>query len=216
MSENGLGFASATVSSLPWEVTERRRLSERLVQASMRTPSPRLSEAYRGRPAGLPAIAESYPGGAVSVTVSSLAWRPLPRAGPDETPHDQYARNAAVRQSFREFAGQAVRGLRITEYNEMGPKSGGASSWAALHSKHLPPRGVGKYGPGSTGSGLDDDEEEMSAADDRRRRTLKRKEPEVQDEETLQVRTHQGLSCQSAHGAASHGIWRAWCLASGY
>ncbi len=192
-----LGFAEARVDSLPWEAKKRRLLNARILEAAVRTPQPGITEAYRGQPAGLPAIAESYPGGAVSVTVNTLGPDLSSRwVGPDAV--DRFEITRDVRGIFHQFAAGFLGGEAPTQpgsgwhpgrYREsFGPKPGGVSAVGTRgdfppHSPGYRPRRVGyAVRPSILGPGWRNPQEEKDAA-------------------------HRGLSCRRVHGYLPHRAW---------
>ncbi len=188
MSET-LGFSEARVDSLPWEAKRWRMLNARILEAAAKTPTPQVTERYRGRPAGIPAVVESLPGGAVAVTVNSLGPDLSSRwVGPDSV--DRFAINQQVKRTFHEFAGDVGAALRI---REMGPFPGGDPT--AIGSRpnddfggypHRPshyPRGIGGYTPWRPGM------------------------PRPRDSPSSEVVDHPGRSCRDVHGGRSHADW---------
>ena len=205
------GFAEARADSLPFEVKSRHALMFRLLEAAVTAPNVGLNESRVGMPAGLPSLVQHLPGGAIQVSVySGLLGRSTMGPGTPET-IDRFALSQNVNQKFREFAGDLLTGR--TKILEMGPRAGGDPTAVGSRHRHLPRGGVTTQ--------YDPDEEEATrflsgyaktytGDQDRRRRTLKRKEPEIQDQEEERVRQHTGISCQVAHGMSPHRMWTEW------
>ncbi len=223
-----LGFVEARVNSLPWEIKSRQMVNARILEAAVKTPTPGVSEAYLGRPAGLGALVESYPGGAYSVTVNSLGPDLSSRwVGPDSL--DRFAITQDQRARFKEFAtamisealGQSSR-WNPGRYREMGPRAGGdPTSYGSRpnddfggfpHRPGYKPGNVSGYTsqrPGFLRPSYDREEDAevtYSGDQDRKRRTLKRREPEIQDEEE-EAREHVGIACRLVHGQLPHRAW---------
>src|SRR5437660_84510 len=115
---------TVTVSSLPHEYLAKESRNIRALQAALRTPSPQISEAYRGQPAGFPAVVESLAGGSMQVRVNTLPRNSQPMVSyPDNL--DRYDLKSYQRAKFTEFFANMVNGrMPVREYSQpVGPVS---------------------------------------------------------------------------------------------
>jgi hypothetical protein len=145
-----------SVNSLPVETRRKQAGMARLVESAMHTPNAPIGERRYGLPSGYPAVAEYMPGGAVKVSVNSLAiigaGMPIGNANEvtyGDVPLDSFGRAAHLSNTFREFAYNTIGRVRIQE--GFGPMSSGRPTAVGTrgddfpHSPSYGPRRVPSY-----------------------------------------------------------------------